>query len=163
MLAVAFFVRVQNKKNMDLINEIKTVRQQEIQDNNNAWTVPPLYVVLDVVISVTEHNSDYSQSTSVFNYQDEYIRADDEGSEIEAETNTDTWNEPITIEDTEYRPVMRKGYHDRFITVCFTRKSAEEFIERERHNLSNPRIYVYGIPRRNIELVELGKLFGDVR
>ena len=148
---------------MDLINEIKTVRQQEIQENKNAWTVPPLYVVLDVVISVTEHNSDYSQSTSVFDYQDEYIRADEEGSELEAEENTDKWDETITVEETEYRPVMRKGYHDRFVTICFTRKSAEDFIERERHNLSNPRIYVYGIPRRNIELVELGKLFGDVR
>ena len=153
-----------------IIDKINTVRQREIIEEKNACTYPPLYVVYDIIQSACEHNTDYSQATTLFGIDDKYIRPllDGEGEFIEAESNlTEKWDEEIEHtpegedEPLTYRPVLKMSHHDRFITVCFTREAAEQFIKHERHNLSDPRIYVHGIPRRNIELVELGKLFGD--
>ena len=41
------------------------------------------------------------------------------------------------------------------MTACFTRAAAEEFIERERHNLRDPRIWVDSIPHRSTDMLEL--------
>lgn len=156
----------------NIIEETKAIRQKEIDEGKHAWTVPPLYVVYDILISVAPHDSGYQISTSLFDYSDEFIRAGDEGHEIPAEENKDNgwgWYRPLAVKDPEYDeprqygPVLRKGYHDSFQTGCFTREAAEAFIERERHNLKRPRIYVHAIPDRNVELVEIGKILGDVR
>jgi hypothetical protein len=152
-----------------LIDAIKETRIQEIKDEKNACTYPPLYVVYDITETVCEHNTDYTQATTLFGIDDKYIRPllDGEGEFIEAEGDTDKWDEEIehTPEGEEdaltYRSVLKMSHHDRFVTVCFTREAAEQFIKLERHNLKDPRIYVHGIPRRNVQLVELGKLFGD--
>ena len=48
----------------------------------------------------------------------------------------------------------RTGYtdRDRFVTACFTRVAAEEYIKRDGHNLKRPHIYVEHINRRNWEM-----------
>lgn len=153
----------------ELIEGIKSVRVQEIKEEKNACTYPPLYVVYDIIESACEHNTDYSQATTLFGIDDKYIRPllDGEGDFIEAESDTDKWDEEIEHtpegedEALTYRPVLRVSHHDRFVTVCFTREAAEWFIKLERHNLKDPRIYVHAIPRRNLQLLELGRLLGD--
>ena len=127
---------------MDMIQRVKEMRQQEIKDGKNACTTPPLYVVFDQVKTYCEPDTEYgySQSTTLF----------DETSKIEQ----------VEVEDGVFRE-LSVSYHDQFVTVCFTRAGAEEFIRGERHNLQKPQIYVHYIPRRNYELVDIGKLFGD--
>lgn len=146
-----------------IIEEIKKQRQEEIKKGLNAWTYPPLYVVLDTREIVCEHSTSYSQGVSVFCYPSEYVRYSEEAcSEIPAKNaSEEDWDEPIIANGVEHGPVLKKSYCDRFITVCFTRKAAEEYIERNKHNLRKPGIYVFGAERRNIELIELCKLFGD--
>lgn len=155
----------------NIIEQITKIRQQEINDGLNASTVPPLYVVYDTINSYAEHNTAWSASTSLFQYEEKYIRVEEygEGNFIEAEKSQwGNWDEPLTVKDTDddlliYEPVIKESTHDRFVTVCFTRKGAEDFITRERHNLKQPRIYVHGVERRNVELIEVVKLFGDTQ
>ncbi len=56
---------------------------------------------------------------------------------------------------------LKRGFYDRFETCCFTMEAAEEFIKNERHNLSDPYIWVHSTPWRNLQLREVGALFGD--
>jgi hypothetical protein len=146
---------------MDIIEKIKTAREKDIAENKMLNTANHIFVVFDVRYSFTEHSSPYEQSSSVFGYADEFFRCSNEGETIEAEDNTSTWDDTIEINGTTYNSVCRVGYHDKFVTVCFTKEAADKFIESERHNLKTPRIYVEHIPRRNRELRELCKLFGD--
>ncbi len=50
----------------------------------------------------------------------------------------------------------RTGYRDQweFVTACLTRKGAEDFIARQRHNLKDPRVYVESA-YRNQEWIDL--------
>lgn len=124
------------------IDVIGRERQQEIRDGKHLATFPPLYVVYDQRETCCEPDTGFDQSTSLF----------DERSEVKYVEKDDSW---------EPGEELSVSYHDVFVTVCFTRAGAEDFIQAERHNLSNPRIYVHYIPRRNHELVAIGKLFGD--
>ena len=159
----------------DLINKIAFQRQQEILDGRHACTVPPLYVVYQQTYSYASHRSDITLSTTLFDeFADIYVRlvkdCGDDGYELsnhEMFKDSDP-DEEISVaypedpeEIIEFTPVLRMGFHDKFVTCCFTRQAAEDFIKREQHNLTAPKIWVHGIMRRNIEMVELGQLFGD--
>lgn len=61
----------------------------------------------------------------------------------------------------EWGEVVKKSFHDRFVTVCFTMEGAEGFIKAEGHNLTNPRVYVGHVGRRNVELRGVLGLLGD--
>lgn len=47
--------------------------------------------------------------------------------------------------------------HWEFVTVCFTRKSADEYIEDNSHRLNTPRVYVESA-ERNPEMIAVRKL-----
>lgn len=146
----------------EVLDKTKKTRQREIEEGKHAQTVPPLYVVYDELISVCERDSAYTQSTTRFDeFADEFRRFSDDGSWIEAESDSSKWDEKITVDEIEYNSVVRVGFHDGFVTCCLTSEAAEEFIEREKHNLKNPRIFVHGIWRRNLQMVQLGILLGD--
>ena len=69
------------------------------------------------------------------------------------------WN-PKDIEDVRIGCVSIKEI-DIFETACFTRKGAEEYIERHKHNLYKPFIYVHSL-YGNPEMREIRKLLkGD--
>lgn len=139
------------------MESIKKRRQKEISEGKNAGTRNPLYVVYDQIQTYCEHDTSLDQSTTVFNHEDEFVRFDSEGNEKKAEANPDNWG----YEKGKWSAVVKKSFHDRFVTVCFTRKGAEDFIKAERHNLNKPRIYVEYAERRNIELHEVLKALGD--
>lgn len=139
------------------MEEIKTRRQDEIRLGLNAFTAYPLYIVYDQIFTVSEYNSSYGQSTTCFNYSEIFVRHDNEGREKKAEKNTAEWDKP----KGKWSEVVKKSFHDRFVTVCFTRKGAEDFIAAERHNLQNPRIYVQYAERRNLELHKILHALGD--
>lgn len=145
---------------MDKLKQILIKREQEIKEGKNAYTVPPLYVVYEEVRTFCEHTSQYDQSTTLFSKpKTEYVRVDGEGEEYDVLSYTDLWSRELVVDEGDEQftlsEVLRKSSHDRFVTVCFTREAAEEFIKRERHNLRNPRIYVHAILRRNRELIDL--------
>ncbi len=148
----------------NVIEKIKMVRQREIEEGKNLATSFPLYIVYDEIKSYHEGDSDYDVTTSLFsNNRDTYCYAysyDGDGVELteqEYEDYTPTEDDP----PKEKFECVRVGYHDRFITCCFTWEAAEIFIENERHNLTKPRIYVAHIPWRNVQLREIAKLLGD--
>lgn len=141
------------------IGKIGQTRQQEIKEGKNAITYPPLYVVFDEIYSYTEADSSYTQTTSLFNNSSDgdelmWVGEDD----IIPDDDLAEYKKDNPDEDIKQ---LKVGHHDRFITVCFTRQAAEDFIKRERHNLNNPRIWVAFIPWRNFELREIGVMFGD--
>lgn len=143
------------------IGRIGLQRQQEIIIGVHAMTVPPLYTIYEEVITICEFETGYNQSTTLFEEgKEQYRRYSADGAWIEGDLDEDGYNS-IELEGTKYGPLVRCFFHDKFVTVCFTRDAAELFIKNERHNLSNPRIWVHAIPRRNIELNEIGHLFGD--
>lgn len=158
----------------DLIS-IATKRQSEIERGLHAYTVPPLYVVYEQVLTCCRYDSDMNMSTTLFNeFADIEVRFVKECGANEYELSNHEMfsgfdkDAEVTVPDPEnegefieYTPAVRVGFHDRFVTCCFTHQAAVEFIKAERHNLTKPDIWVYGIKRRNTEMIELGKLFGD--
>lgn len=136
-----------NQEQQSFLHDIEIKRQIEIANGEHVYTYPPLYVVYEQVETVVEASSNYDQNTTLFDDSPKYSTLSEEKEEFDEDTDTD---EDIKI-----------CYHDRFVTVCFTRKAAEDFITAERHNLTNPRIYVHSIERRNIQLIEIGKILGD--
>jgi len=112
------------------------------------------------IVEVQEYDDHMGEyKTIVYNEKDEVINTIyhyDEKLDEDEELIDDKYEYYTT-----FRPALRRFKHDRFETVCFTRKSAEEFIKMERHNLKNPKIYVHACERRNLEMMEMLKLLGD--
>ncbi len=134
-----------NKTALQVIELINDQRQKEIADEINLSTTFPLYVVYEDITHVSPDSS-YTQSTSMFSDKVDGIAI---AKDLDPEGESDDEQE-LTI-----------GYHDRFVTCCFTRTAADDFIKNERHNLTNPRVWVDHIPHRNIEMRTLCVLFGD--
>lgn len=136
-------------------------RKQEIAENKNGYTTDPLYVVYQSAESISS-SDDYQLGTSKFSeYQnDHYRRYTEDGESFICDSDPE-WpgdadnHEKVAIGEYEYHEVVRCGIHDIFVTACFTRAAAEAFIEREKHNLTSPRIWVDSIPRRNAEMREI--------
>lgn len=130
---------------MSIINDIYEKRTKEIDNYENAMTSNPIYVVYDVIEMYSECDSQYDQSTTLFDYNDDikYL------SEIDSElvSNNDDIDEKVRV-----------SYHDRFVTVNFTRQGANDYIKLNYHNLYNPKIFVHHVPERNQELSNLLKL-----
>jgi hypothetical protein len=144
---------------MDIIQITAQQRQSEIKARQSGYTAFPIYVVYETINRYVERDTDYSLGTSVFRDDDDFVRVSDDGHEIEA--GDGDWDDYTTINDTVYNPVVRKVYHDKFKTVCFTRAAAEEYMQRDRHNLTNPRIYVHSINSDNAEMRKFANLLGD--
>ncbi len=136
-------------------------RKQEIAENKNGYTTNPLYVVYQSAESISS-SDDFQLGTSKFSeYQnDHYRRYTEDGESFICDSDPE-WpkeadnDEKVAIGEYEYEGVVRCGIHDVFVTVCLTRAAAEAFIEREKHNLTSPRIWVDSIPRRNLEMQEI--------
>jgi len=136
-------------------------RKREIAENKNGYTTNPLYVVYQSAESLSS-SDDFQVGTSKFSeYQNDHYRRYTESGESFISDTDPEWPadadhyEPVTVDDVEYKDVVRCGIHDEFVTACFTRAAAEEFIERERHNLRDPRIWVDSIPHRSTDMLEL--------
>lgn len=139
------------------MEDIKTQRQLEISAGENAATASPLYFVYQRGYTVVEPDTAYDQSTTRFGYMPELVRFDEDGNQKAAEKDPSTWDE----QKGKWRPVVKKVYHDKFVTVCFTRLAAENFIKAEKHNLKKPKIFVEYCERRNIEMQSVLAFLGD--
>lgn len=139
------------------MESIKKQRQKEIALGENLSTRNPIYVVYDQIYTVCEHDTIYEQNTTHFSVKEKFVRHDYNGGEKAAEPYSQKWYDKVG----KWSPVVKKSFHDRFVTVCFTRQAAKDFIEAERHNLTNPRIFVEYAQTRNKELLEVLKALGD--
>lgn len=136
-------------------------RKQEIDENKNGYTTKPLYVVYQSAVSLSS-SDDFQIGTSKFSeYQnDHYRRYTEDGESFICDSDPEwpknaSGHESVTVGDYDYGEAVRCGIHDVFVTACLTRAAAEAFIEREKHNLTSPRIWVDTIPRRNAEMREI--------
>ena len=126
--------------------------REELRTQDNAITADPLFVVFqeERVYGVSQdyHTNGYTWVGE----EDSSVRADDDESKVLDKLLEEDDRElsigGVTFERVWYRTVPR------FVTACFTRKGAEDYIARNRHNLTKPYIYVESM-YRNEEMIAL--------
>jgi hypothetical protein len=82
-------------------------------------------------------------------YSDDYVWIEiDSGDYSESEADQKKAEELEALDNAcEYTPGWQKYYYQdmwEFVTACFTEKGCRDFINRNGHNLHNPRIYAEG-------------------
>jgi hypothetical protein len=122
---------------------------ERLKTQDNACTAEPIFVV-------QQRKRIYGVDP---NYTEQIVWLDDESFEADKETaqRLEEGYEESGDEPSNWR---RVGYTDEweFVTVCLTRKGAENFIKSQAHNLKEPRIYVDS-GHRNPEWKALRKYF----
>lgn len=85
-----------------------------------------------------------------------------DGEEVDAEKRAELES---TYEETGEEPgdYTRTSYVDRweFVTCCLTEAAAQGYIEAQRHNLKDPRVYADSL-NRNPEMIALRKHLGEL-
>ncbi|HUS51159.1 MAG TPA: hypothetical protein VMZ91_13410 [Candidatus Paceibacterota bacterium] len=153
--------------------------KKELETQDNRATENPLYVIYE-----------YQKLPTDSNYSDEWEYADEDdgynsiGNTYEelinyVKTNYPDFYEEIykkfdyaeqddIIEDfilcSDKIPIKKFYYYEvkKFVTACFTEKSAKEFIEQNRHNLTKPFIYVETL-NRNKEMIDIINYFRKLK
>lgn len=138
--------------------------KQELLTQDNLATAEPIYCVyawqriygLDnchsenfVYLSVP---NDYQEIKDIAGLR-EFIK--EEKIEI-FEPLTDEDIEQIAEENWEFEKVYYKDVR-RFITPCFTMKSANRYIKANKHNLNRPHVFVQSL-NRNEEMIAIRKM-----
>ena len=130
----------------------------ELRTQDNAITADPLFVVLQEA-RIYGVSQDYQTNGYTWvGVDDSSVTADDDETKV-LDKLLDEDRElsigGVTYERVWYRIVPR------FVTACFTRKGAEDYIARNGHNLTKPYIYVESL-FRNAEMLALrNHLMGD--
>ena len=130
----------------------------ELRTQDNAITADPLLVVLQEA-RIYGVSQDYQTNGYTWvGVDDSSVTADDDETKV-LDKLLDEDRElsigGVTYERVWYRIVPR------FVTACFTRKGAEDYIARNGHNLTKPYIYVESL-FRNAEMLALrNHLMGD--
>lgn len=113
---------------IDFLKEIKAERKKE-----ETATRTPVYIVYDLVERfIAGHNDDYELTPNLRRKQKEFgylVGEDSEDFEFAYERDTE--------EDEEFT----RYWTDRFVAMFFTRKAAKEYMQYQKHNLSDPYIY----------------------
>ena len=130
----------------------------ELQTQDNAITADPLFVVFQ-----EERIYGVSQDYQTDGYEwvgedDSSVTADDDEAKVLEKLLDDVRELSIggvtlSIGGVTFQRVWYKIV-PRFVTACFTRKGAENYIARNGHNLTNPYIYVESLYRNN-EMIAL--------
>ena len=123
----------------------------DIATQDNAATSHPVFVV-EQRRRIYGLDPDYCDAP-IWLHQDGFEADAEEKARLDAEDENGA-------EDECWR---KTGYVDiwEFVTACFTRKGAERFLERQRHNLKHPRIYIHSA-HRNDEWIELRKVMVEL-
>ena len=122
--------------------------REELRTQDNACTAEPMFVVYQIK-RIFGLDPDYTEETTWTHSEGEET---DPTIIAELEALEDAGSPPIH-DGTAYE---RVGYMDidQFVTVCLTRKGAEEFIARMKHRLNKPHIDVDSF-YRNDEMIAL--------
>jgi len=157
------------------IKELK----HELENQNNRATENPLYVVYEYQKLPTE--SSYSNEWEYADEEDGYHSIGDTYEELinyvkvnypdyyeEVVNKFDYGEQDYIIEDCILNnskiPIKKFYYFEikKFVTACFTEKSAEEFIENNKHNLTKPFVYVETL-NRNQEMIDIINYFKNIK
>lgn len=108
---------------------------REMHKQDNLATAHPMFNVEDVPVRFTS-DFDIADGHTWVNPEEDWAEADEKEAAI-----LDAMEEKT---DTSKLPWVKLGVIRtyRFVTACFTRKAAQEYIDANRHNLNEPRIYV---------------------
>lgn len=131
----------------DQLSKLRT----ELQTQDNAITADPLFVVFqeERIYGVSQ---DYQTDGYTWVGEDDSsVTADDDEAKV-LEKLLDDGRE-LSIGGVTFQRVWYKIV-PRFVTACFTRKGAENYIARNGHNLTRPYIYVESL-YRNDEMIAL--------
>lgn len=122
-------------------NVIAPKREQEIAEGKNAATENPIYVVLDLIECIVSGHSDYGPITNNKNKEMEfgYITGEDE-------------ERHFTLEVTDEE--VTRFWIDRFIAFFLTSEAAHDYIKYQRHNMTDPYVYVFHPGYKNWQMRE---------
>lgn len=128
-------------------NDFRAMAEQ-MRTQDNAITAHPLFVVYQKD-RVTGMDTDYTEDDHIvwYNSADVY-EADERKHKVLERYYNYFGQEPENWTRTGY--VEKK----KFVTACFTRAAAENYIQRNRHNLKKPFVYVESM-YRNFEMIEV--------
>lgn len=133
-----------------LKNEIIPQRELEIKEGKNLCTAQPIYVVLDLEECIVSGHSEYSPNTNHQGKEFEYgyvdMDLDCESREFAPTDNNMTSPEEIT-----------RFWTDTVVAFFFTSKGAHEYLEYQKHNLTNGYVYVFHSGYGNIEMNKIFK------
>jgi hypothetical protein len=131
-----------------LKNEIIPQREKEIAEGKNLGTRQPIYVVLDLTECFVSGHSDYSSNTNKQGKPFEY-------GYIDMALDFESREFRETDKEIEKPEAVTKLYFDRVIAFFLISKGAHEYLEYQKHNLTNPYVYVFYSGYGNIEMDNL--------
>lgn len=131
--------------------------KKELETQDNLSTSHPLFVVYEWedVPSTSDYTEDFFWSNDPCEVRlstEEFRKYMTE--ELEEQQDIDL-DELAEKHDWLRYYIIRKR---RFVTACFTRKAAERYIHQNKHNLTEPHIYVHSM-YRNYEMQEIREYF----
>ena len=135
--------------NLDFLkNEIIPQREKEIAEGKNLGTSQPIYVVLDLDWFPISGHTDYSTNINLKGKPCEYGYID---SELECECR----EFELTDEGMTKPEAVTKIYYDKVVAFFLTSKEAHEYMKYQKHNLTNPYVFVFHSGYRNYEMDNL--------
>jgi hypothetical protein len=140
-------MQVREMSEADLLSYLADVGEQ-IRTQDNQCTSDPLFVVQEQrrILGI---DSDYSEDyVWLHEYDHEY-----EAEEAEAVELDERWDAGLPCSGWDKIHFIELWQS---VTVCFTARAAEAYIEANRHNLRNPRVYVDSA-YRNAEIQAIRK------
>lgn len=136
--------------NLDYLkNEIIPQRENEIKSGKNACTAQPIYVVFDLIPTyLGGHDPEGWSNTDMLNNKRK------SGIEGYLDTGIDCEDREFCEDSTGMisPDEVTEVYYDRFVAFFLTRKGAEDYLEYQRHNLSDPYIYTFHSGYANKEM-----------
>lgn len=137
--------------NVDYLEkEIIPQRKKEIEEGKNLSTIQPIYVVLDLMECFISGHTDITSITNnkglemEWGYIDQALDLDD--STREFMTSNDGMDDPYEV---------TRFFIDRVVAFFLTSKAAHEYLEYQKHNLTNGYVYVFYSGYRNHQMDKL--------
>jgi len=142
---------------MDLIylqSKIIPQRAQEIAEGKNLFTKQPIYVVLDLQYHImTGHDDNGWLTTSMLNYKEK----PGEFGYVDLALDAEDRKIKESYTGMENPEAVTKIYIDRIIAFFFTSLEAHNYLIYQKHNLTDPYVYVFNSGYRNWEMDHLLK------
>lgn len=133
-----------------LTKEILPTREQEISEGRNLGTSQPIYFVFNSDYHIVSGHSEYSPITNIRGRQVEFGFIDiyKEPELREFKTSAKGMKEPEEV---------TRFYTDRYIAIFLTSEAAHDYLKYQKHNLSDPYVYVHYTGYANRQMDRLFK------
>lgn len=119
-----------------LQNELLPKREAELRDGKNLATRQPIYVVLDLRDQYVSGHSDYS---IMINYKGK----PSEFGYVDNALDTEYQEFALTAEGMETPEPVTRFWSDQIISFFLTSGGAHDYLEYQKHNLTDGYVYVF--------------------